>query len=125
MARLEELKARILADGKIDDAEVDLLRTELYADGKIDRDEVDLLVALRTEAKEACPAFDGLFVRALKDNLLADGVIDADEVAWLRKLLYADGKIDALEKKLLSELRAEARQVCPEFQQLLDECARA
>src|SRR5207253_2248516 len=43
--------ALVLADGKIDEAEVKILRRELYADGKVDREEVDYLVELRTRAQ--------------------------------------------------------------------------
>ena len=60
MSRLDELKTQILADGKIDDAEVDLLRRELYADGKIDRDEAEFLITLRNQAKETTPGFETL-----------------------------------------------------------------
>jgi hypothetical protein len=124
MADLKKLKAEILADGRIDDGEVERLRGELYADGKIDRDEVEFLIALRNEAVAACPAFEQLFFGALKSNVLEDGTIDAQEAAWLRRMLFADGKIDDREKQFLRELRREASQVSPEFQRLHDECLR-
>jgi uncharacterized tellurite resistance protein B-like protein len=124
MADLQRLKAEILADGTIDDSEVERLRRELYADGKIDKEEAEFLVALRNEAKSCSPSFDQLFAQAVKDYVLADGSIDADEAAWLRKVLLADGKIDETEKKLLQELRGAARQVCPEFKALCDECLK-
>jgi hypothetical protein len=124
MADLKKLKDEVLADGRIDEAEVALLRRELYADGQIDRDEAEFLVALRNEARAACPAFEGLFFEALKRNVLADGVIDAEEAAWLRGVLFADGVIDEAEKKFLRELKAEARQVGPGFQRLYDECLK-
>src|SRR5262245_28026112 len=101
MADLNALKARVLEDGAIDEAEVALMRLELYADGQIDRDEVEFLIAVRNEAKSACPAFDAFFFEALTKNVLGDGSIDADEAAWLRKALFADGKIDDGEKQFL------------------------
>src|SRR5262245_39351149 len=104
MSTLQDLKTRILADGQIDEAEARELRTALYADGKIDRDEVELLIDLRAQAKSACPAFESLFVTAVKEFTLADGNIDAEEAAWLRKMLFADGKIDATERQLLTAL---------------------
>jgi uncharacterized tellurite resistance protein B-like protein len=125
MSRLQDLKARVLADGVIDEAEVKELRTELYADGKIDRDEANLLFEIRNQAKKTCASFDKLCFDAVKENVLTDGSIDADEAAWLRKMLFADGKIDAQEKQFLSELRAQAKQVSPEFQKLVDECQKA
>jgi hypothetical protein len=124
MSRLEVLQTRLLADGAIDEAEVDLLRRELYADGQIDREEVEFLASLRLKATRVCPAFEQLLFTALKEFLLADGTIDADETALLRQLLFADGTIDALELQFLTELHTQARKVCPEFQQLLDECVR-
>src|SRR5438067_8528872 len=101
MARLDELKAQILADGRIDDSEVEVIRRELYADGKIDREEVEFLIELRDAAKEVAPSFERLFFQAVKQNVLADGSVDAEEVEWLRRMLFADGKIDDAEKRFL------------------------
>lgn len=124
MADLQKLKAQILADGTIDESEVEIIRRELYADNKIDQDEVEFLIALRNEAKRVCPAFEELFFKAIKQNVLADGYIDAPEAAWLRKMLFADGKVDENEKKFLRELRTEAAKISPEFQALYDECMK-
>src|SRR4051794_1062373 len=104
MAHLDKLAARVLADGHIDDDEVEVIRKELYADGKIDQDEVEFLIGLRNQAKATCPAFETLLFGAVKEYVLADGRIDQEEVAWLRKMLYADGKIDPAEKKFLADL---------------------
>jgi uncharacterized tellurite resistance protein B-like protein len=116
------LSLQVLADGTIDDHEVELIRRELYADGKIDREEVDFLIALRNEARAVCPAFERLFFEAVKQNVLTDGSIDAAEAAWLRRMLFADGQIDAQEKQFLRDLKNEAQQVSAEFQQLYNEC---
>jgi uncharacterized membrane protein YebE (DUF533 family) len=124
MTQLADLKARLLADGKIDDEEVAVIRKELYADGTIDKEEVEFLTAVRNEAREVCPAFETLFFEAVKSQVLTDGSIDADEVTWLRKMLFADGKVDAAEKKFFAELKSSARSTCPEFQTLADEVAR-
>jgi hypothetical protein len=124
MADLQKFKARILADGRIDEDEVAQLRAELYADGKIDKDEVEFLIALRNEAASVCPAFEDFFFGAVKDNVLADGSIDAEEAFWLRQLVFADGKVDEREKQFLRELRGQARKVSPEFQKLCDECLK-
>jgi hypothetical protein len=94
MPDLNELKTRLLADGRIDDDEVAVIRKELYADGNIDREEVEFLMAIRESAQGVCPAFEELFFAALKQHVLTDGSIDADEANWLRKTLFADGKID-------------------------------
>ena len=124
MADLKQLKASILADGSIDDQEVEVIRRELYADGEIDREEVEFLISLRNEAQSTCPGFEKLFFDALKKNVLADGTIDAEEAAWLRKMLFADGKIDEGEKRFLTDLKTQAKKVGPEFQKLYDECMK-
>jgi uncharacterized membrane protein YebE (DUF533 family) len=124
MADLQQLKAEVLADGRIDEEEVTRLRDELYADGKIDKEEVEFLIAVRNEAAQVCPSFEKLFFQAVKDNVLADGSIDAEEVSWLRAMLFADGKIDDGEKQFLRQLRSEAGLVTPEFQALCDECLK-
>jgi hypothetical protein len=124
VTKLQQLKAMILDDGVIEEAEVEIIRRELYADGQIDRAEVEFLIAVRNEAEGTCPAFEALFFKALKQNVLADGTVDADEAAWLREMLFADGKIDAHEKQFLRDLKAGAKSVSPEFQTLFDECMR-
>ena len=42
----------------------------------------------------------------------------------LKAEVLADGRIDENEKQLLRDLKANARQVSPEFQALHDECLR-
>ncbi len=108
--------AAILADGKIDDAEVKVLRKELYADGKIDHDEVKFLIDLRNlaqkkaKAKKASlnPSFEKLFFKAIEDNVLKDGKISESEAKWLEQMVFADGKIDSNEKKFLASLKKKA-----------------
>jgi uncharacterized tellurite resistance protein B-like protein len=124
MADWQKLAIRaILADGKIDDAEVKILQKELYADGVIDTSEVKFLINLRNEAKgNVTPAFTKFFFKAVKDNLLKDGAIDAAEAKWLRSMLYADGKIDEDEKKFLKELKRAAKKTSSAFDKLYTEC---
>jgi hypothetical protein len=119
----------ILADGKIDEAEVRLLRKELWADKEIDADEVKFLIELRNAAQKKAkggkvnPKFEQLFFKAIEQNVLKDGKIDAEEARWLRRMLFADGKIDANEKKFLSRLRkAAAGKTSPAFERLYREC---
>jgi len=115
-------KKMILADGVVDENEVKVLRKFLYADGVIDKKEVEFLIELRNEAKTPSPAFNRFFFKAIEDNVLTDGVIDAAEARWLRKMLYADGKIDADEKKFLKSLKSKATKTNPQFDALYDEC---
>ena len=123
----------VLADGKIDNAEVKILKKALWADGKIDEEEVKFLIELRNTAQKKAkarkgkvnPAFEKLFFQAIEENVLRDGVIDASEAAWLRKMLFADGKIDANEKKFLARIKKAAKQTSPEFDALYEQCMKA
>jgi uncharacterized membrane protein YebE (DUF533 family) len=120
--------AALLADGKIDDVEVKVIKKELYADGKIDKKEVEFLIELRNAAQKKAKggalssAFENLFFKAVQDNVLEDGVITGKETAWLRKMLFADGKIDDNEKKFLKKLKASATKTSPAFNALYTEC---
>jgi uncharacterized tellurite resistance protein B-like protein len=120
----------ILADGAIDDSEVKILQRELWADGKIDAKEVDFLIELRNSAQkkakakqaEVNPKFETLFFKAIEQNVLRDGKISNKEATWLRKMLFADGKIDDNEKKFLNRIKKAATKTSPEFDQLFQEC---
>jgi uncharacterized membrane protein YebE (DUF533 family) len=118
----------ILADGVIDETEVKVLKKELWADGVIDRDEVKFLIELRNTAQkkaktgELHPAFERLFFSAIEQNVLEDGKISTKEANWLRTMLFADGKIDANEKKFLTKLKKSATAVSPAFEKLYEEC---
>ena len=50
-----------------------------------------------------------------------DGRIDTEEAAWLRRMLFADGKIEDEERKFLHELKGEAKQVSHEFDVLFQQ----
>ena len=125
--------ALILADGKIDDAEVKILKKELWADGKIDDEEVKFLIELRNTAQKKAKAkkeevnanFEKLFFKAIEANVLKDGQIDATEAKWLKEMLFADGKIDDNEKKFLGRIKKEAKTTSPEFDDLYDQCLKA
>ena len=70
------------------------------------------------------PAFEHFFYQTIKDHILANGRIDAEEVAWLRRMLFADGKFHDEGRKFLHELKGEAGQISPEFEGLFDECMK-
>ena len=120
----------ILADGEIDDAEVRVLHKELWADGKIDAKEVEFLIELRNRAqkkakakgKDVNPKFETLFFKAIEQNVLRDGQISAKEADWLRKMLFADRKIDDHEKKFLTRIKKAAKKTHSKFEQLYQEC---
>ena len=115
MLDLRKTEQAILANGRVDGPELAELRRLLYAGGKIERREADFLVELHKRVQHMTPAFEHFFYQAIKDHVLAHGRIDAEETAWLRRMLFADGKIDDRERKFLHELKGEAKLVGPEF----------
>src|SRR5262245_26922679 len=131
MADFRKLTVAVtLADGEIDDAEVKVVKKELMADGKIDKQEVGFLIELRNLAQKKAkaknrkvnPTFEKFFFAAISMNVLKDGVIDANEARWLRKMLYADKKIDNNEKAFLKKLKRSAKKTSPAFDALYEEC---
>lgn len=123
MSRLRQIEQDLLVTGKIDGSDLEMLRRHLYADnGKIDRLKADFLVELHKRVQHLTPAFEQFFYQAVKDHILADGWIDGQNAVWLRNMLTADGKISDEERKLLHELKGEAKKVSREFEQLFAEC---
>ena len=122
MVDFQKLRARVLEDRAIDEDDVDLICRELYTEGKIDKPVVQFLISLRDEAKEVCPLFEQFFFETVEFNVLIDGRIDRKETAWLARMLFADGKIDEHEMRFLWNLKRRAKWICPEFQQLYEEC---
>ncbi len=120
MTDFRQREQTILANGRVDGHELEALRQEVYVDGKIDRKAADFLVELHKRVQHMTPAFEHFFYQAIKHHILADGRIDAEEVAWLSRMLFADGKIKDEERKFLHELKGEAKQVGPEFQALFE-----
>jgi hypothetical protein len=121
LMKLRQIEQDILATGKVDRHELEVLRNEMHAHGKIERPEADFLVELHKRVQHLTPAFDHFFYQAIKEHILAHGRIDAEEAVWLRRMLFSDGVIDDQERKFLHELKGEAKQVSPEFEQLFAE----
>jgi hypothetical protein len=122
MLNLREIEQAILAHGRVDGPELVALRQQLYAGGKIERREADFLVELHKRVEHRTPAFEQFFYQAIKDHILGHGRIDAGEAAWLRQMLFADGKIEDEKRKFLHELKGEARQASRDFDVLFTEC---
>lgn len=112
----------LLADGAIDEREVEILRKEFFADRRIDRAEMEFLLEARKKAASCAPSFEKLLFEALRTVLLEDGVINPEKTEWIRQYIYADGKVDAAEKHWLKELKVLADSVCPEFTALFNQC---
>jgi hypothetical protein len=79
-----------------------------------------VLVELLGEADKVCPEFDELFFPALRNIVLQDGRIGDDEQFYLLKMLYSDGHIRESEKRFLTELLRDAREVTSEFKALCE-----
>jgi len=115
MKTLNDLKKELLADGKIDAAEVQELKDVLYADGVIDKEEADFLFELNDAVSDSAndPSWPSFFVQAISDFLLKDevspGEIDSNEASWLVNKIGNDGKVDSTEKALLLNLQKEAK----------------
>jgi hypothetical protein len=124
MLELRQMEQDILANGRVDGRELEVLRRKLYAGGKVGRREADFLVELHKRVQHRTPAFEHFFYQAVKDHVLADGRVDAEGAAWLRRMLLAGGKLKDEERKLLHEIKGEAGQVSREFEALFKDCMR-
>src|SRR5262245_37292836 len=94
-------KSLALADGKIDSREATIIRKEIFGDGKLDKSELEFLLEVKRGAQSVAPEYNEMLFKALKAVILADGDVSAKEAAWLRKFIFADGKVDADEKRFL------------------------
>lgn len=124
MLDLRKIGRDILASGGLDSAKLEVLHRQLYADGAIDRRKADFLVEMHQRVQYLTPAFEQFFFQAIKEYILADSWIDAEQAAWLRRMLYEDGKIHDEERKFLRELKGEAKHVSREFEALFEQCMR-
>jgi len=115
MLNLQAIEQTILANGRVDGPELEMLHRQLFVDGKIARREADFLVELYKRVQHHTPAFEHFFYQAIKDHILAHGRIDAEEAAWLRRLIFSNGKITDEKRRFLHELKGEAKEVSAEF----------
>jgi uncharacterized membrane protein YebE (DUF533 family) len=113
----------ILADGYIEERETDIIKKELLADGVVSKSEAEFLIDLRKSAPKAVQKFHLFVFEVIKKAILADGSISVDEARWLQKFILADGVVDDLEKAFLKDLKASAKQSCPEFDELVKKYA--
>jgi len=116
MIKLRQIEQDILATGKVNTPELEVLRQRMHDHGNIGRAEADFLVELHKRVQHLTPAFDQFFYQAIKEHILTHGRIDAEETLWLRRMLFTDGEIDDEERKFLHELKGEAKHVSPEFE---------
>lgn len=115
MANLEQLKKELLADGIIDSEEVKTIKAVIYEDGKIDKDEADFLFELNdaVSGKNNAREWKDLFVDAITAFVLEDEVspneIDSDEADYLYNQIKGDGQVDDIERALLENIKAKAK----------------
>lgn len=119
MAKIDEVRRRVLKDRCIRPDDVALIRACVNADGKLDLADVKLLVELLCEATDVCPEFDKLFFPVLRDVLLADGQILADEQYYLLKMLYFNDRVRECEREFLRQIKQEV-EPSPAFEQLCE-----
>lgn len=99
----------------IDAEEVSALKKVLYADGVIDKNKVNFLFEFNDAASGCANVSERniFFVQLISDFLPKDeippGEINTEEFRCLIKKIGADGKVDDVEKALLSNLKKEAK----------------
>ena len=116
------LKRILLADGRISEHEAQLIRAAVEDQGAVDREELEFLADLKREANSVHPSYDAFFFRVLKRVVLTDGVVSDAEAKWLRKVIFADYQVTAIEARFVQELRDEAKSWGPEFDSLYSDC---
>jgi hypothetical protein len=118
---LRQVQQDVLTNGRIEGHHLAVLRQELYAGGKIDRRGADILVELHKRVQHHQPEFERFFYSAVKDYALQGGRIDAEKTNWLSAMLTPGDWIKDEDRKLLHELKGEAKQLCPEFESFFAE----
>lgn len=115
MANFDQLKKELLADGIIDSEEVKTIKSIIYEDGKIDKDEADFLFELNdaVSGKDNAPEWKDLFVDAITafvlEDLVSPNEIDSDEADYLYKQIKSNGLVDDIERALLENIKAKAK----------------
>jgi hypothetical protein len=125
MHELTQIEHVILARGRVDGQDLEVLRRHLYRDGRqIDRPAADFLVELHKRVGHRSPAFEHFFYQAVKDHILATGRVDAEAARWLRRMLVGDGTLRDEGRKFLHELKGEAGHPGPEFDAVFTEAMK-
>ncbi len=111
-----------LSDGKVGEPEATLIEEAIRLAGAVGKDELEFLVKLKRAAEKVPRRFDRLVYDVMKRVVLLDGIINAAETHWLRRTVFADRVVSAIELECLEALRNEAKAICPEFEALYRDC---
>ncbi len=120
MSQLYGLVSRVLGDGKIDDADTDVIRDMLASDHRLDLNDVQMLVELYCETPQRSVLFDEMFFSVLEQVLLSDGEVQPSEQFYLLKMLYSDREVRQRERDFLRRLQNKAQHRSPEFDALCE-----
>jgi hypothetical protein len=125
MSRFHQFVSATLADGKVDDADVQQLLELMSADDKLDLDDVKLLVELYCGTSRRCAAFDDLFFAVLEEVMLQDGEVKLSEQFYLLKMLYSDREVCDNERDFLRKLKSRSTRRSPAFDALCETALHA
>lgn len=120
---LDSVKAAVIADGVVDDDEVEMLKKVIYGPGgaggsDVDRAEADMLFDINdaTTGNEGHAAsWRSFFVEAIAKHVLEDETspneIDEEEGDWLISRIEGDGTCDSNETALLLHIKDNAKAI--------------
>lgn len=120
---LDAVKKAVIADGKVDAGEVEMMKKVVYGRGGgagegVDRTEADMLFDINdatTNNEGHDPSWQKFFVEAISKHVLEDevspGEIDEAESEWLISRIEGDDKCDDNEKALLAHIQANAKKI--------------
>lgn len=114
MAELAKLRKEIVSDGLLKSSDIEKLREALFDDEGMTKEKGDFLFNLKDtlEKDKISKEFTNFFVEAITALLLEDetspGEIDESEAKWLRAKIQHNGHQDALDRKLLKNLRTKS-----------------
>lgn len=117
---LRTLIQQMLANGKVEGNELEILRREVHDHGPIDRRKAELLVDMHKRVERRTPGFEHFFYQTIKTFLLRTDTVSTADLDWMQTTLFSEAKPSDQALKLLRELHGEAKSVSPEFQAFYD-----
>lgn len=114
MADLAKLRKDIVADGKFQKSDVELIRAAMFDEEGMTKEKGDFLFEIKDTIKKESLSrdFEKVFVEAISTLLLEDevspGEIDEAEAKWLRAKIQHNGHQDKVDRALLKNLRAKS-----------------